>query len=429
MTDPLRPLLVTTVLAGALALAPHAAGQGAPDELPEDVSCIECHEDRVTGESIHMPAASDCTTCHEQVDATRHAFTLAMPAEELCGTCHEDTAKGTNVHFPVAEGACTSCHDAHASKHESLLKSGEQELCASCHDPLPGSDAEHVHGPVAMGMCGSCHDPHASTLDCLLLGDGTQLCLGCHGDLVPEGDGEVRWHLPAEQDCASCHAGHGSAVARLLLAPQPAICTGCHEVATTHAPTTQGQACAGCHDPHATRHDAFLRSDERELCLSCHDREIPRPDAAPIRDVGAELGGDATPHGPIGMGSCAACHDPHGSEEAGFLKGPYTTRFYAPIETAEYGLCFSCHDERLVTARQSTETGFRDGNRNLHFLHVSRKKGRTCRVCHTTHASRVEHQLRETVPFGKWMLPIGFQPGENGGTCASGCHVRVGYAR
>ena len=52
-------------------------------------------------------------------------------------------------------------------------------------------------------------------------------------------------------------------------------------------------------------------------------------------------------------------------------------------------------------------TSFRDGDVNLHYLHVNKaKRGRTCRACHSTHASKHNVIIRDSVPFGRWELPI-----------------------
>jgi len=95
----------------------------------------------------------------------------------------------------------------------------------------------------------------------------------------------------------------------------------------------------------------------------------------------------------------------------------------------------------------TTLTNFRDGKRNLHFLHVNRpEKGRTCRACHETHASTHPKHIRDAVPFGKvnWPLELKYQveyadinTGEacdtpsdtcvkTGGSCVA-CHKRVYY--
>jgi predicted CXXCH cytochrome family protein len=76
-------------------------------------------------------------------------------------------------------------------------------------------------------------------------------------------------------------------------------------------------------------------------------------------------------------------------------------------------------------------TRFRDGESNLHYVHVNQEKGRTCRACHEVHASKRPFHVRESVPFGSkgWLLEINFEALPDGGRCAPGCHEAKSYAR
>ena len=83
-------------------------------------------------------------------------------------------------------------------------------------------------------------------------------------------------------------------------------------------------------------------------------------------------------------------------------------------------------------AKGTRITGFRDGDRNLHLIHVNDKaKGRTCRACHEVHASRRPFHMREKVPYGAsgWQLKINFEQLPNGGSCAPACHWKETYIR
>jgi len=143
--------------------------------------------------------------------------------------------------------------------------------------------------------------------------------------------------------------------------------------------------------------------------------------------------GDATQnrHGPLRDGDCSGCHLSHGSSEAHLLAKPYSPAFYQPFAIEKYDLCFTCHDRELVLReRTDTLTGFRNGPVNLHFVHVNRdEKGRNCRACHSTHTSARPVHMRESVPYGQWDLPIGFEQTKAGGACSSACHERFGYDR
>jgi predicted CXXCH cytochrome family protein len=168
------------------------------------------------------------------------------------------------------------------------------------------------------------------------------------------------------------------------------------------------------------------------VCLSCHNQTITTEGGRPIENIAALLAEKPNHHGPVRDGDCTACHDPHASEHAQLLVREYATDFYAPFRLDQYSLCFGCHSEKLVlNASGSGLTGFRDGDRNLHWLHVNREKGRTCRVCHEIHASGRPFHIRESVPFSYsgWVLPLNYEQRGRGGSCSPGCHAPQSYDR
>jgi hypothetical protein len=79
--------------------------------------------------------------------------------------------------------------------------------------------------------------------------------------------------------------------------------------------------------------------------------------------------------------------------------------------------------------RTTVLTNFRNGDRNLHYLHVNRKKGRTCISCHEVHAGSQEMQIRTLTPFGAWEIPIKYAKTPTGGKCLESCHVLKEYDR
>ena len=74
-------------------------------------------------------------------------------------------------------------------------------------------------------------------------------------------------------------------------------------------------------------------------------------------------------------------------------------------------------------------TGFRNGDANLHYLHVNREKGRSCRACHDEHASDQPKHIRESVPFGRWVMRTQYTKTDTGGGCMTGCHTPYKYDR
>jgi hypothetical protein len=114
------------------------------------------------------------------------------------------------------------------------------------------------------------------------------------------------------------------------------------------------------------------------------------------------------------------------------LKKYFPDKFYAKFDIGNYALCFSCHDQQLVLKANTTLTNFRDGDKNLHFVHVNRdEKGRTCKTCHEVHGSDLPKHMAATVPFegSNWPMPINYTEKPDGGTCAPACHAEKTYSR
>ena len=59
----------------------------------------------------------------------------------------------------------------------------------------------------------------------------------------------------------------------------------------------------------------------------------------------------------------------------------------------------------------------------------NKTKGRSCRLCHNIHGSSNPRLIAESVPFGKWTLPLRYVKTETGGGCAPGCHKPQYYDR
>jgi predicted CXXCH cytochrome family protein len=330
-----------------------------------------------------------------------------------------------NVHTPVIEGQCVGCHDPHQSDFRFTLKAQAAELCLTCH-AQDAFSRPVVHGPVDGGDCNVCHDPHASDHPQQLIADPQDLCFVCHEE--QNGMLDLRHvHAPVGEACTRCHDPHSNASAFLLPEGPPGLCISCHEdlastasVLTEHPPVAGGK-CLSCHDPHATDHPKLSPLPPTDLCYSCHD------------DLGHFVADQTFLHGPVVDGDCSACHNPHGSDHHRMLHKYFPREFYKPYRAENYDMCFECHNREIaVNAKTKTLTDFRDGDRNLHYLHVNKEeKGRSCRACHQVHASSQAKHIRKSVPFGKvnWELPVNFAKTEHGGSCQVGCHAPKEYSR
>lgn len=398
-----------------------------PSSTAAENGCMaaQCHATVLSGTRVHPPTES-CESCHESV-VTPHpqtgktTFKLVQEPPSLCESCHESFGKKAHVHPPAAEGMCVTCHSPHSSNEPALLAQPMKALCQSCHSDQ--GTAKHAHGPVSAGDCTACHAPHESDLKLLLLKQDDELCLGCHLDI--KGLLTKKTVHPAlEGGCTSCHIPHGTDHPKLLSEEGSRLCFQCHDTiknkidqaAVGHPPITSEKGCATCHSPHAGDNAKLLVKKEMETCLGCHATII--------------TGAMTVLHGPIKDGSCTACHQPHGSRHPKLLDKAFPVNEYVAYSDTEYQLCFSCHNRDLVKYPDTSfATGFRDGERNLHYLHVNNQKGRSCKLCHEIHGGTNAGLVADSVPFGKWKLPLKFVKTETGGGCSPGCHKMQPYDR
>ncbi len=312
-------------------------------------------------------------------------------------------------------------------------------LAAGCHPEI--RDFVQVHTPVAEGECSPCHRPTGEkhptpgSPGFQLAAAGGELCRPCHQPPIRPG---MQHPITDKRECLACHNPHGASAKNLLVAGLPETCLPCHadigtrirEAKTRHAPMYRPQSCSICHSLHGSPNPHLLTGRQQDLCLSCHGRD-DFSKSKPLRNIAGDLQDKAFLHGPLADGDCTGCHEPHGSDFFRLLTGSYPAEFYAGYQPGIYGFCFQCHEQKLLQdSRTTAETRFRDGNRNLHYLHVRDRKGRTCLACHEPHAGNNRQLIRAAgAPFGNWQIPVGFRLTPTGGSCAPGCHPPRAYDR
>ncbi len=401
----------------------------------------ECHQEVFQHKVMHGPTLSDCQSCHVQGNPADHKFFLIRPSEQLCKGCHQLPHEGME-HAPVREGKCQECHDPHGSDFPRMLKADpKRDLCMKCHDKnFIGK--KFVHGPVVAGACVVCHQPHSSKEPKLLRTNAVTLCLSCHQEVADKaGAPGMHKHAALDQGCTRCHDPHASDHKFQLREPAPGLCLSCHrekfeqmigKAKVVHGAVTQEGGCTGCHEPHGSTLPSLQRGTQPGMCLSCHNKSITTKQGETLADMEALLKDNPDHHGPIREGACTACHSPHAGDHFRLLVEEYPPQFYAPFDIGTFKLCFTCHIPDLVLKPSGQGlTQFRDGDKNLHFLHVNQEKGRTCRACHEVHASKHPAHVRDAVPFGSsgWLLEINYKQVPDGGSCAPGCHQPKEYKR
>lgn len=302
--------------------------------------------------------------------------------------------------FCQSEKNCTSS-DCHASVISfNNIHPAANEDCLNCHEET--NSATH---------------PSSAVTDFSISDPVPDLCFYCHD----EPDETKKLHLPFEDgDCLDCHSPHSSS-AKFLLTENSIkeTCNQCHDIPTgnksLHKPAADGN-CTYCHSPHQSDKAKLLKKETNELCYSCHN------------EMDVDLN-NYTVHSPF-EDDCTECHNPHDSENQKLLMAQFPEGNYAQGIVEQYSLCFSCHDEEKITIEESEDvTDFRNGNKNLHFVHVNKEKSRSCINCHNVHFGKNEFLIVEEVSFESWKMKLNFEVKENGGSCLPGCHEQKEYTR
>ncbi len=265
-----------------------------------------------------------------------------------------------------------------------------------------------------------------------------QDCTECHSDITDKNF----LHPDVSSSCDICHSATGEPhpgdgnTGFVLSENVPELCFLCHSdmfdesvsSRVAHGMVSGPFNCISCHNPHSSNNARLLKRDGNDLCLSCHNKTI-RTDSSEIKNIKILLSGNNIIHQAI-EGGCVTCHDPHFSANARLLTGSFPEGQYVKAAAEEFEICFMCHDEALFN-EESTEygTGFREGSKNLHYLHVNREKGRNCNMCHDVHGAAYEHLLVDKLQFGEWEMIIKYISEPDGGSCLTACHSEKHYRR
>lgn len=302
--------------------------------------------------------------------------------------------KTVSSHAPFESKACGFCHVSKNPKKPGAAKKDVYKLCYSCHAELKSSMAKNKYKHAVMQSgCGTCHNPHNSTHKGLLLSSLPKLCNDCHTDTAAQMNSKFK-----------------------------------------HDALTSGKSCVGCHDPHGSSIQHLLLFLPFDGCIKCHSTDNLKDDKKrTLTNYKKLLATSTVKHSPVAGKDCSACHQVHGSNNFRLLTEPYPAKFYSKYSKKAYALCFKCHDEAaFLSPTTRTATAFRDGSRNMHYIHVKGpERGRTCRACHAVHAANQSFLIRESVPYGTsgWKLKVHYVKTKNGGSCQKTCHGHKDYDR
>ncbi|MBI4651576.1 6-bladed beta-propeller [Candidatus Desantisbacteria bacterium] len=182
--------------------------------------------------------------------------------------------------------------------------------------------------------------------------EASKKCADCHNEEVVEVDNK-KTHPGFGKECSPCHKLEEIIKIRGVRKYEKQICLRCHEkdfrYRYLHGPIGMGE-CGICHNPHGSeKYDQLLERKDANLCIMCHD----------VKSTNNFV------HSPIEKGLCLICHNPHGGNNPN-----YTSR-------TEMKLCNSCHGARFQKK----------------YLHGPIGSGE-CIVCHDPHSSKEKFYLK-----------------------------------
>jgi predicted CXXCH cytochrome family protein len=129
-----------------------------------------------------------------------------------------------------------------------------------------------------------------------------------------EGDRDIVWVTHAvRKDCNLCHLQMKASQWAVpdFAKPVPELCYTCHAEYKNirrpfvHGPVAVGQ-CLFCHDPHRSRYAGLLKEDIPRLCYKCHQEK----DMASIPKHSAAM-----------TTRCTQCHEAHAGDERYLIRG------------------------------------------------------------------------------------------------------------
>jgi len=326
-----------------------------------------------------------CTHCHILVPGSSKTVqkrVFRKSIDSLCQECHEAALEDNLNHrvgirpsmkvpedlhlSPTGELSCITCHNPHADyinpktgNRTYFLRRGmlKRELCLACH-----SAENYIRPSGTFDLLAPTNNSILSSLPAPLIGrvsnpkvKEVSLEINDSRFVLNVRKGVFSTILPLQEGINMIRLSARDVLPMSInLFYNPDIPEEMdYRIYRSHGIVTKND-CAFCHEsaPQAYRID----NDNSKLCSKCHGQKNTS------RFV----------HGPVAVGSCTVCHDPHGQTNPALL-----------VRTGE-DLCFQCH-----TAADALRHLIVKGTEDKTFL---REKG--CGFCHDPHGSDRKFLLR-----------------------------------
>ena len=385
-----------------------------------------------------------CTSCHDPHEGRIGKFLRKSPmgqSDNLCLTCHQkpgwvgSTHESDTAFWPnnqsttqVRDHSCFGCHTPHTVEGaERLLRnaavggaSAIEETCYLCHKPLVPSVAPDIQSefnktwkhPITL-YAG--HKPVFISTPPAGLPEGVLLK---PGQAAPD----PRFTDSKHVECVDCHNPHKVLKTNRTEGMQGIDLAGniVNNVINDPAPldgtpsTTQYPVCLRCHGDTFNPSGATPSNKRTEFQIA---NSSFHPVGGPGRNTSTNLNAQLTPNA-LSTNSvikCTDCHNsnayegtpgrapstgsastpvgPHGSIYGSIRRANFLNTLPGPSSwnSANFNLCFRCHDVTALTARDTgsgARTNFYDdinGKDNLHWLHLIDRIDKSqplCKSCH-----------------------------------------------
>ena len=173
------------------------------------------------------------------------------------------------------------------------------------------------HTPENEKDCNDCHKMEIDKGDLTPETPEDSPCYKCHNNKISS---SVQHDPAAEWTCFECHQSEKGASKYSVPEPIVEICNQCHDqysewsaMKEMHGPVAVGQ-CLLCHDPHGSDWPAFTRIHTTDLCNNCHTGKTSGNHVlAGFFGKGHPTRGVPHPTEDGKEFTCAGCHDPHAS--------------------------------------------------------------------------------------------------------------------
>jgi predicted CXXCH cytochrome family protein len=325
-----------------------------------------------------------CTYCHLSVPGQSNVINKLVfrrPVSELCLTCHEDSRANSVNHrigilpsmkVPIdlrlgdrGELTCITCHMPHLPKTDrrsgartyflrrSILK---RELCLACHFEDKFAEPTsmfRILAPIDNSIVKTIPIPFIGTVSDDLVSEATLYVNGLPVRLaIKNRTFSTLLNLQEGINNLKLEAKKSKTVTMNILYNPDLPEDLTYKLYYSHG-ILKKKDCRVCHEDEST---TSITLPDRVLCAKCHDDK---------KFDGKFL------HGPVAVGSCTSCHDPHGQ----------TNRFFLVSKGEK--LCFNCHSEKQVV---------------VHFMEKLAQVGvsaaRGCLNCHDPHQSAQKYLLK-----------------------------------